>query len=189
MLATLGYLSGIFTAVGYVPYIRDMFLKKTKPQRTSWFIWSVLGSIAFFSQLAKGASASLWLPGVETAGVLIIFLLSIKYGVGGVHKKDFITLLFAALGLLLWYVTKEAAFALYIVIFIDALGSFLTIQKAYEDPKSETQSIWILVTIGGLFSILSVGTLDVILLSYPVFIFASNFAVFLAIRLGFRKKH
>src|SRR5665213_1725997 len=114
-----GYTAGILSAVCYIPYFRDILLRKTKPERASWLIWMVLGVIAFFSQLNKGATDSLWLTGIQTIGVVITFLLSLKFGVGGFTKNDYIALLFAALGLVAWYVTKEAAFALYIVIGID----------------------------------------------------------------------
>lgn len=152
MLQTLGLLGGLFTLSSFIPYIRDTLLLKVKPQRATFFIWSTLGAIIFFSQLAKGASYSLWLPGLETFGVIITFILSIKYGVGGFNKKDYIALLIAAAGLTAWYFTKEAAIALYIAIIIDCAGLSLTLHKAYIYPESETHLAWILAAFGGFLS-------------------------------------
>src|SRR3989304_2731778 len=73
----------------------------------SWFIWTMLGFIAFFSQLAKGATNSLWLTVGQTTSVLIIFLLSLKYGYGGLGKRDLRALIGAGIGLVLWYLTRE----------------------------------------------------------------------------------
>ncbi len=188
MLQLFGYISGFLVFLCYFPYIKDTLQKKTQPERASWLIWTVLGSIAFFSQFAKGATDSLWLTGVETVGVLIIFLLSIKFGVGGLTKKDLIALLIALLGLIIWYFTKEAAIALLIVIGIDAVGGFLTIQKAYLDPGSETMATWLLAGISGIFAMLSVGSWDLILLIYPFYIFLQNFAVVAAMLIGNQKK-
>ena len=101
MLQLLGLLSGFISVICYLPYIRDIVAKKTKPEKASWLIWSVLGSIAFFSQLAKGATDSLWMPGVQTFGVAVIFLLSLKYGVGGLTKRDLVALLLSFFGLIL----------------------------------------------------------------------------------------
>ncbi|MEK7577296.1 MAG: hypothetical protein AAB492_01590 [Patescibacteria group bacterium] len=159
------------------PYIRDILRLKTKPQRVTWFIYSVLGSISFFSQLAKGASNSLWLPGVITVNVVIIFLLSLKYGVGGFSKKDYIVLCIAALGLLAWNVTNEAAIALYIVILIDASATYLTIEKSYKYPETETVILWIFSSIAGLFSLLAVGSFNIVLISYPLFIMVADGSV------------
>ncbi len=113
-----------------VPYIRDIFLLKTKPERASWFIWTVLGFISFFSQYAKGATNSLWLTAGQTCAVLIIVILSIKYGVGGFTKRDIRALIGAGVGLALWYLTKEAAWAIFFVIAVDSIGSSLTALQA-----------------------------------------------------------
>lgn len=188
MLQILGLLGGLFALGSVVTYIRDTLLLKVKPQRTTFFIWSVLGSIAFFSQLAKGASNSLWLPGLEAFGAIAIFLLSIKYGVGGFSKRDYIALLIAAFGIIAWYFTKEAAIALYLVILVDSAGLYLTLHKAYVTPDSETNFPWILSGFGGLLSLFSVGSINIILLSYPFYIMIANTAVVAAIQMGLRRK-
>jgi hypothetical protein len=187
MLEIIGILSGLLSASAYIPYIKDILAKKTRPERASWLIWAVLTAIAFFSQFAKGASSSLWLPGIETCGLTIVLLLSLKFGTGGLTKKDLLALFSAAIGLLLWYFTHEPAVALYIIISIDAIGTVLTVQKAYQDPESETLSTWVLVCFAGVLSMISVGTLNIILLSYPFYIFAANGAIALAMVLGSKK--
>jgi len=187
MLQYFGYLSGILSTIGSLVYILDIFRGKTKPHRVTFLIYAVLGSISFFSQLAKGASYSLFLPGAITFGVVLIFLLSIPYGVGGFTKKDIFTLCFALLGLIAWHFTKEAAVALYIVILIDMAGTNLTIEKAYRYPKSETLSSWLLSSLAGYFSLLAVGRFNIVLMSYPLFIFIADAIVVIAIVLGKRK--
>lgn len=184
MFQVFGYISAIVSAFCYLPYIRDILRLKTKPERASWFIWTILGSIAFFTQLAKGATNSLWLTGVETVGVTTIFLLSIKFGSGGFKRRDIIALVVAFMGLIVWMLTKEAAYALLIIIGIDGAGAVLTVIKAYEDPESETMITWLLAGIAGIFSLLSVGSLNMILLIYPFYIFVINFAVVIAMHLG-----
>lgn len=187
MLQVLGLIAGFLSLVMFVPYIRDIFRHTTKPERASWLIWSVLGGIAFFSQLAKGASDSLWLTGVQTLGVFVIFILSIRYGAGGLVKRDIAALIAAGFGLLLWYLTNEAAIALLFVIVIDAIGGWLTVLKSYEDPGSETLSTWVLSGTSGVFAALAVGSVNYILLAYPVYIIAINYAVVIAILAGRRR--
>lgn len=188
MSQVLGLLTALICIISFIPYAKDTLQGKTKPERASWFIWTALGCIAFFSQLAKGATESLWLPGIQTFGDLIVFLLAIKFGVGGFTKRDITALCIAGCGLLLWYLTKEAAIALYIVIGIDAVGSVLTIIKSYEDPWSETLISWVLFSLSGLIAAITVGQWDVILLSYPVYIFLTNLAVIVAIYFGKMKQ-
>ena len=187
MLQILGLFSGFLSIVMYIPYLRDIFRHTTKPERASWLIWSVLGGIAFFSQLAKGATNSLWLTGAQTFGVFVVFILSLRYGVGGLVKKDIYALITAGLGLFAWYLTNEPAIALIFVIIIDAIGGLLTVLKAYENPDSETLITWLLSGTSGIFATLSIGSLNYVLLAYPVYIIAINYAVVTAILLGKRR--
>ncbi len=187
MLAIFGYISALLSILMVVPYIRDIFLLKTKPERASWFIWTVLGFIAFFSQLAKGATDSLWLTAGQTLAVLIIVILSIKYGAGGFTKRDIRALIAAGIGLILWYITNEAAWALFFVIAIDSIGTLLTAVKAYEDPESETFSTWIMSGTSGIFGALAVGVLNPVLLAYPLYLVVANYLIVVMILLGKRK--
>ncbi|MGI8419632.1 MAG: hypothetical protein ACR2LN_03230 [Candidatus Levyibacteriota bacterium] len=82
------------------------------------------------------------------------------YGIGGFNKKDFIAMFIA------WYFTKEAALALYLVIFVDAVGGYLTLHKTYLHPDTETPTAWIVSAIGAVFTTFSVGSTNIILLSY-----------------------
>lgn len=184
MLQFFAYISAILSIIMIIPYVVDIFKKTTKPERASWLIWTVLGLIAFFSQLAKGATDSLWLTGAQTISVLIVFILSIKYGVGGLNKQDIKALIAAGIGLLLWAITKEALYALFIVITIDFIGVFLTTIKAYKDPKSETTSTWLISGTSGIFGALAVGSFNLVLLLYPVYIIIANYTVVAAIILG-----
>jgi hypothetical protein len=190
MLALFGFISGLLTIASFIPYLRDIFRLKTKPERASWLIWSITSGIAFTSQLAKGATYSLWLPGVDIVGLILVFFLSIRYGVGGFTKRDVIALIFVIAGLIIWSVTKEAAYALYIIICIDAIGSLLTAYKGFEDPQSETMLTWILASAAGLFALFAVGSMNMVLLSYPLYIFIANLLIVTAIFFGKTKvKH
>ncbi len=184
MLQNFGHISAILSIIMIIPYVRDIFRKVTQPERASWLIWTVLGFIAFFSQWAKGATDSLWLTAGQTIAVLVIFLLSIKYGVGGLTNRDIKALVAAGLGLILWWVTSEPLYALLIVIGIDCIGSYLTMIKSYEEPESETLSTWVISGTSGIFGALAVGVLSPVLLAYPVYIVIANYTIVVALFLG-----
>lgn len=188
MLQVFGYISAALSVLMVAPYIRDILKKKTKPERASWLIWTVLGLIAFFSQLAKGATDSLWLTAGQTLAVLLVFLLSIKYGSGGLDSRNIKALAAAVVCLIIWYLTQEAFFALCIVIVIDSIGTFLTLIKSYREPESETISTWFMSGSSGIFGMLAVGTLNPVLLLYPLYIVVANYAVVAAILIG-KKRH
>jgi hypothetical protein len=82
MLIFLGLLSGALSTAAFMPYIRDTYLGRTQPERASWLIWSVLGTIAFLGQVSEGASSSLWLGGAQILGTIAVFLMSLSLGRG-----------------------------------------------------------------------------------------------------------
>jgi hypothetical protein len=186
MLELLGLLSAILPLLGVIPYVRDILRHETKPHRGSFLIWTILGAIAFFTQFAKGATWSLFLPAGDSIATLTIFILSIRYGTGGLNKKDNAALVVAGCGLVLWYFTKQPLLTLFITIGVDAVGTVLTIVKTYHEPHTETLSSWLLAALGGLFAAGAVGKLSASLLLYPLYILLANGLV--AMTIEWRRK-
>ncbi len=184
MYLAIGLLAGLLGIVMIIPYVRDILKGTTHPHRASWLIWTSLGLIATFSQLAKGATNSLWMTVAQTLATAVVFLLSIKFGTGGYSKQDRISLLLAFSGLVVWFFTKNAAYALFITIGVDAIGAGLTTIKAYKDPGSETLVTWILSAISGILGAIAVGKVDFILIAYPLYVFLANSCVIAGIALG-----
>lgn len=187
MTQYFGYISGICIVLSFLPYLVSIFKGQAKPERASWLIWSILGGIAFFSQLAKGGSSSLWLPGTQTFGDILIFMLAIWYGMGGISKRDRWSLGIAAVSLILWYLTNEPVVALLLAIVMDASGAVLTIMKSYEHPTTEPITAWVLTMIGAFFAIFAVGNWNWILLIFPLYSFVANIIIVISIKLGQRK--
>jgi len=185
LLLFFGIASAVLSTFAFIPYILDTIARRTRPQRASWLIWSVLGSIAFVSQVYEGATASLWFAGVQITGTIIVFTLSIWAGKGSyLSKSDYAILLAASVGLVLWYITDTAAYALAITISISLLGGFATVAKAYRDPDSETLITWVVSFLASAFALMSVGSTDLILLAYPLYLFTLYLAFIVAISLG-----
>ena len=188
MQELLGYASGLLITISAVPYISDIFRLKTKPERATWFIWSVLLTIAFFAQFAKGGTWSLITTGIDGLIVIIIFILSIKYGMGGASRLDIVALIVSGIGLVLWYLTNEPLYALLITIVIDMLASMLTVVKTYKEPSTETFSAYMICGTGGLLGAFAVGTLNFSLIIFPLWICVMNYAIGFTILLGQRRQ-
>ena len=185
MQLIFGIASGVLSVFAFLPYILDTIARRTEPQRASWLTWAVLGSIAFMSQVFEGATSSLWFAGVQVASTIIILVLSIWVGTGKfLGKSDYMILVAASIGLLLWYFTDNAAYALAITISISLLGGMATIVKAYRDPESETLITWVVSLVASVCAILSVGVVDPTLLAYPLYLFTLYLGFIVAIVLG-----
>lgn len=163
--------------VGAPFYLRDILRGHTRPERTTWLIWSVLAIIAFVSQLNMGARWSLVYIGLTTVGSLTVYLLSLRHGTDGWKGGDKIALGIAGVGIALALAMRSPEMALFGVMLADFAGAVLTIQKAYRRPRSETTITWVLAGFAWLLTTLSVGNRRFDLIVYPLYMAAICFAV------------
>lgn len=174
LLAALGISSAVINTIGIVPYLRDIFKHKTKPERATWWIWLMLSVVAFSAQVAAGARWSLFMTGAQTLAVAAIAFLSVKFGYGKFHRKDFTSILITIAGVILWLFTKQPIAALLIVICLDILALWLTLTKTWKAPGTETLIAWVLAAISGFLGLLAVGKFDITELIYPFYITLGN---------------
>lgn len=180
-----GILSGVLSVFAYIPYIKDTIAGRTRPQRASWLIWSVLSTIALVSQIHEGAGPSLLFAGVQVSCTVLVFGLSSWVGTNNrLRHTDHLIFMAAGFGLVLWYFTESAAYALAVTISISLLGGAATVVKTYRDPGSETSVTWVVSFVASGFALLSVGSFDPVLLAYPMYLFVLYGAILAAIGLG-----
>lgn len=184
----IGLTSGVVGLIGYVPYVRDILKHQTKPERTSWLIWTLEYTVLCAAQLAKGAGPAIWLAGLQLAGVIVVYCLSLKFGVGRIDRRNKILLACTCGALGAWFITSNAAAAICILIAVEGSGVALTTLKVYRQPDSETLTMWLLLSIAGAVGIFAIPTgSDFALYIYPVFLTCVGLVVTCASRLGARK--
>lgn len=181
----LGFLAGAVSLLAFLPYVVDTLTGRTRPQRASWLIWSVLGSIALGSQIAEGATHSLWFALSQVGATILIFLLGITRGVGGLMVPgNRLVLAVAAAVLVLWFLTRDPAWALCFSIGISTLGAATTLLKAFRAPETETLSTWVLSAVASACALVSVGRLDGMLMLYPAYLLILSSGVVTAVLTG-----
>jgi hypothetical protein len=164
-----GAISGGLGLAENVPYIRDIFRHKTKPERAMWWIYTALFSVLFVAQASAGARWLLLVSGEYILASAIIAILSVRYGYGKFHKRDVISLVIAGLGLAAWLLTDKSLVTIIIVIGVDFAGFWLTVVKTWYAPHSETLISWQLSCIGAVISIISASTKTLTVLIYPIY--------------------
>lgn len=166
---TLGQSAAVLAFVGLVPYVRSILKGETKPNRASWFIWLVVNASLVASYHSSGATTTIWLNIAYVITTTTIFLLSLKYGVGGYSRLDIICLAGAAAGLILWWWTNNPVTALYLNVFVDALGFIPTIKKAYLIPDSENRLSWNISTFSNALNVAALTTWEFKIALFPVY--------------------
>ncbi len=169
--ATFGIIAGIFSFCAYLFYIVAILKGTTKPSRSTWIIWSVIGIILAFSYKASGAENTIWVAVSEAIAPTIIALLSIKYGVGGTDKIDIVCFLGSLFSLLLWWIFGSPIIALVSNLIIDFFAAIPTIHKSWLNSKGEDKFAWSMTQTGNLFNLFAIDKLTFAVLVYPIYTF------------------
>ena len=183
MFSIIGIVGGLIFILGDIPYVLDTIKGKTKPHRTTWLIFFLLDLIYLFNQYALGATSSLYLVFAWTIMTLLIFILSIKNGIGGFEKLDLICLVGAITGLILWWVLKTPLLSVFCNILVSLIGYIPTYKKVYLKPYTETEISWLTSAVAAILSAVSIGSLNIKLLILPMYSFITTFSVFAFIKL------
>lgn len=168
MFQIIGVLSGVIAFAAGIPYIIQIIKGKTKPHRMAWIIFITLGGISLFAQLAEGATNSLWFPFVLFVQAIIIFSLTMKYGMGGHSKLDIASLIAAISILAIWAVTQSAAIAIICTVSVNTIGKVLVAQKVYKHPNTEYLPTWIWSMVASFMAVIAVGGWNWILIITPL---------------------
>ena len=170
--AILGAIAGCIYLLGFIPYLIAINQGKVKPNRATWWIWTIVGFILVFSYRSSGADNSIWVPVSAAVCQLIIAIASLKYGEGGWNSFDLTCLIGAVVSLWLWWWFKSPLIALTINITIDFLGALPTIKKSYYKPQTEAPFPWTLFWSASLLNLFVVENFSFELFAYPFSFFS-----------------
>ena len=132
--------AGILFIIGFIPYVRAILRKETKPAKTSWIIWASLDTITLVGMYAKDTVNGQILGAVIGAWVVVIFAL--RYGTPGWTKLDKFCLGGAVLGIALWQIFSNPVFGIVTSLGVVFLGSIPTFVSAWKDPSREDKLAW-----------------------------------------------
>lgn len=136
----LVWLGALIQLLGSAAYIRDTLNGKTKPNRVTWFFWSVAPLIGSAAALVDGVGWAV-LPVVMVGFIPLLILLasfSNKQSYWRLRKLDYICGAFALLGLILWVITDEPFIAIVFAILTDGIAAVPTLVKSWTNPETET---------------------------------------------------
>ena len=170
-----GLIAQFIIGIAIIPYIVSIFRGTVKPNRISWFIWSVVGF-------------TFWLVTPQTADEItkmltIMFMLSpttvfIVTLFTGENKKidtlEIFSLLTGVTAILVWYVAKDGTgiTPTVIAIIADLCALLPTLRFVYTSPQEETPFAWIAFFLGStiaLFAIDNYTLQNLLLPSYMAF--------------------
>ncbi len=185
-LGLLGVTAIILQIVGFFPYIRDILRGKTKPERASFWIFSLLIGVTLVAQLSDKVTWAAALVATSLLSVLAIAILSIRYGYGTFHKRDTVSILLAVVGVIVWQLTSEPLIAVIMVIFVDFAGFWLTLVKTWKAPETETLFAWAAGALAATFAIIATQNFAAVQISYLLYSAIANW--FISVLIIYRRK-
>ena len=175
----IGILSGVIALVAVVPYIWNIVGGITKPNLVSYFVWTLLQSIAIFAQFKAGASWSVYLLIGSTINCGIVFLLALtKYGYKEYSWVDTVALLLAGVAIVILLFTDHPVYSIILTITADALGAIPTITKTRKYPYTEDKLTWFLCAVSAALAIVATEQFDFANLGYPVYLLLEAMLIF-----------
>jgi len=175
-----GIISGILGVFCFFPYLRDTLKKKTAPHAYTWLIWSLLQIISIVAILVSGGGyyGTLGIS-VGAALCLLIFFLSLKYGTKNITRFDTFCFVAALIAIPIWILTKNPVYSVILITAIDFTGFIPTLRKGYQEPWSETTSLYFIGAFSGVLAILALNTYSVSTVLYLADIMTVNAVFFI----------
>jgi hypothetical protein len=186
------WLGVIIQLLGSGAYIRDTLRGQTKPNRVTWFFWSVaplIGAAAAISDGVKWAVLPVVAVGVLPLIVLLVSFIN-QHAYWQLGFFDYICGACSALALMLWYVTAQPIVAIGLAIAADVFAAIPTIRKAWTHPETETALEYAATVISAAMGLLAIQTWRLTEFLFPVYLILLNGLILLIIYrklFGFRQ--
>ena len=188
----LGLLAQFILAISILPYTISIFRGTVKPNRVSWFIWSIIGFAFWLITPQTADEVTKMLTVIFMVNPTIIFILTLFKGEYiKPDRLEVFSLLVGLSAILIWYVFRNSSGILPIVIAISADFCALlpTLRFVISTPDEEAPLAWICFFLGSFIALFGIEnfTLESVLLPAYMTI-GAFFVVFPLIRYRVRMK-
>lgn len=187
MKEVIGLIAVFLSIAGFLPYIKDILAKKTKPHLYTWLVWTPLTFLAFLAQVKGGAGPGAWTTGITALICLVILFLSVKNGTKDITKSDTYCLVGAIFAIILYVFVKDPTASIVLVTFIDIVGFIPTWRKTIKRPTEETLSTYVMSFLKHSLSIVALSNFSILTTLYPAAVAVANGVMIATIKLG--RKH
>ena len=162
----------IIATIGGASYLIETLKGKVKPNRVSYFLWSLAPLIAFFAELKQGVGLQSLMTFMVGFLPLTTFIASFV-NINAEWKLTSFDVTCGALsvvGLILWSITKSGNIAIVFSILADALAALPTIVKAFNYPETEIAWPYFTATISAGLTLLTIKVWDFAVYAFPLYI-------------------
>ncbi len=182
-------IGAVIFLIGSAGYVVDTIKGRVKPNRVTWFIWSLAPLIAFAAQIKQGI-------GMESLMTLVIGLVPVLvFAASFINKKaywkierlDVVCGLLSIVGLIIWQITKIGNVAIIFSLIADFLAFFPTMVKSYFRPETENYLLYLANSVFALLTLLTIKNWSFANYAFPLYIFLATLILSIIIKFKIAK--
>ncbi len=178
-------------AIGSLSYIVDTVRGRVRPNRVSFFMWSIAPLIAFAAEAKQGVGIQSLMTFSVGFFPLTIFIASFvnKKAEWKLTRFDLACGFLSLVGLTLWIITKVGNVAIFFSILADGLAAIPTLVKAFKYPETESPWPWITASINAAFTLLTIKIWNFSNYGFPIYIGIITFIIFIFVQFKIGKDY
>ena len=184
------YLAAVITLLGTFVYAFDIMRGKTKPNRITWTLWTLIPLIIFFAQIAEGVGVASIFTLSYAVGPFIVVATSFanKHSYWKLTLFDYVCGAISLLAIILWVITGDGIVDIVFSIIADFAASIPTLRKGLRAPKTESIIVYIVGIISAVITLLTLHSYDLAKALFALYILVNNVLFYLTIKV-FSKFH
>lgn len=174
----------VIDIIGTISYVIDTARGKIKPNRVTFFMWSIAPLIAFAAQITQRV-------GIQSLMTLAVGVLPLTVFIASfLNKKAYWKLTtfdlacggLSLLGLFFWYLTKIGNIALFFSILAEGLATLPTMVKSYRYPETESGWPWLASFTAGFLTVSTIRNWDFAHYSFLLFYSVEMLIIYLFVK-------
>lgn len=177
LMQALGLLGAVVAACAAHWYVYSILRGETRPHRTTWGVWTLIGVLGTGSAVDSGAGPGAYVALVYLALHVAVFLLSLsrRFGKPGGEPHDGALGLLAVSAIVLWQVAHlPAGLAATVAVVADGLALWPTLRESWRQPRTESLPAWLADSVAALLGVIAIAEHRYASMAYPVYLALGN---------------
>ncbi|HEY9408595.1 MAG TPA: hypothetical protein VIP77_03350 [Jiangellaceae bacterium] len=186
------YLAAVLNLTGSASYVVATLKGRARPNKVSYFVWTLASLIAFGAELGQGVGIQSVMTLMFGLGPAMIFMASFanSQAYWRVTRFDLVCGGMSVVALGVWIGAGQGTAAIALTIIARALGAVPTVIKSYRHPRTESPWVFWLGAVSAAITILTIDTWDFAHFGFPAYVLAicGLLAALITFRIGERTK-
>jgi hypothetical protein len=173
-------LGTILPIISSAVYVHAIYARNVRPQRMTRLLMMVITALSFAALAIAHDVPGALLAFTSFLPAILLWVISLKRGIGGSDPLDYICLGLCCIGLVLWLSSGDSFFGLVLSVVADIIACIPSLVKTIKLPHTEIASYYFIdVIAGSLIALVATPTVGGLL--YPIYLALINGAFVVAI--------